>query len=184
MPCSSGLYTIVLGCFCEFTASSNLDKILILLVRQSFRVRSLRATNSRCLLIEEVVIMKNTNHVNDTNLPSTERSPLMIACEQTGTQRVQMKMDELFNSSPRLPIINEPALYASNETLRLKPVKANVAKSNKRRISTNSAAGRSKRLELERSQKVTAVRSKRVNAFSSQTMKLAFLAVLAFLFRT
>lgn len=128
--------------------------------------------------------MQNTNHVNDIDLLSTERSPLMIACEQTGPQRVQMKMDELFNSSPRLPIIDEPALYASNETLRLKPVKAKAEKSNKRRISTNSAAGRSKRLKLDQSQTVKAVRSKRVNVFGSQTMKLAFLAVLASLFRT
>lgn len=116
--------------------------------------------------------------------PSVERSPLVIACEQTGPQKVQMKMDELFNSSPRLPVFDEPALYASTETLQLK-AKEKPAKS-KRRLSTNSAAGRSKRLELEQSQKVKAIKakSKTINPFSSQTMKLAFFTILASLFRT
>lgn len=128
--------------------------------------------------------MQKTNHENDSHMPASERSPLVIVCEQTGPQRVQMKMDELFNSSPRLPVVDEPALYASNETLLLKPVKKEAPAKSKRRISTNSAAGRSKRLEFENSQQVKTIKKRKISPFSSQAMKLAFVAVLASMFRT
>jgi len=129
--------------------------------------------------------MQKRNNQNDQTLPplsgSSDGSPLLIVCEQTGQQRVQMKMDELFNTSPNIPAIGEPVNFENEETLQLKKVTEKQA-SRKRRISTNSAAGRSRRMELEQTRESKPA-SRSINPFSSQTMKLAMFAVFASFFR-
>ncbi|MDZ4838002.1 MAG: hypothetical protein SGJ27_29820 [Candidatus Melainabacteria bacterium] len=110
-----------------------------------------------------------------------ERSPLVIACEQTNEQKLQAKMDELFSTSPRIAAI-EPITYQMTEAP-LKPVRK-IRKAS-RRIKTNSAAGRSKRMEeFESTQLGESMESNRGPRFSSKTLRMAsMVAVLASFFR-
>lgn len=127
--------------------------------------------------------MQKPNKKSEQNLASTNPElPLFIACEQTCRQRVEMKMDELFNSSPQVPIYSEPVAFENNETLVLK--KKSNQPSRKRRLSTNSAAGRNRRLESEQEQvklERTTQRNKpetKLGLFTT-TLKLALVAVMA-----